>query len=43
MDDGGVGCSCYGIYGIYGGCPETQECCIRYRGCVAKLSCDPNN
>lgn len=38
LADGGVGCSCYGIVG---GCPEMQECCIGYRGCVAAGSCDP--
>jgi hypothetical protein len=38
MVDGGVGCSCYGIYG---GCPGTQDCCIGFRGCGGSTSCGP--
>jgi hypothetical protein len=38
MADGGVGCSCFGIYG---GCPETQDCCIGFRGCGGSTWCGP--
>jgi hypothetical protein len=38
LEDGGVGCSCYGIAG---GCSKArgEACCSGYRGCAAAARC----